>query len=348
MEKKAKNKYLHKIVEPVDVTRIGSFRALLEQMSQTGFQGKNLGIAFSIWREMLKEKRTIFLGISGAMVPAGMRRLFAFLIDNRFIDVIVSTGANLFHDGHETVGKFHWQGTPFIDDNKLFEHGIDRIYDVFAVEKEFCQFDEFIEKFSYKLPDGKGISSREFFYEFGKELSKNATEDGISTSAYKNNVPIYCPAFGDSSIGISLAIRKQKGNGGVIIDPIKDVVETARIVSESPSNGIIFIGGGTPKNFIQQTEVSTRGMKLESKGHDYAIQICADAPQWGGLSGCTFAESQSWGKIAPEAKKVNLYTDATIALPILAAGLFETDKDNKKTREYPKFHFDEELSMSFD
>jgi deoxyhypusine synthase len=342
-----KNKFLTNKVKPFDVTKSKTLADLLEQMCQTGFQGKNLGIAFEIWREMLKDERTILLGLSGAMVPAGMRKVITFLIENRFIDVIVSTGANLFHDIHETCGNFHFQGTPFIDDEKLFEHGVDRIYDVFASEKEFMDIDHYIEKLSYKLSSEKKYTTREYFYFLGGALSKVASEDGILTTAYKNKVPIYCPAFGDSSVGIALAIGRHKGKTDIQFDVIKDVMETAYIISNSPSTGIIFIGGGTPKNYIQQTEVTARGMKINSPGHDYAIQICTDAPHWGGLSGCTFAESTSWGKIATKAKKVNLYADATIALPILAAALAETEDGNKKKRVYPRFTVGEELTFDF-
>jgi len=345
--KKQKNKFLKNEVISLDVKKSSSFATLLEQMSQTGFQGKNLGLSFEIWKEMIKDKRTIFLGLSGAMVPAGMRKIITYLIENRFVDVVVSTGANLFHDGHETLGNFHFQGSPFIDDKILFKHGIDRIYDVFASEEEFCELDSYIEFLSYKMPSNKKFTTREYFHFLGKELSEVAIEDGIITSAYKNRVPIYCPAFGDSAIGISLAIGRHKGKSEINFDIVKDVMETAYIVSNSPSTGIIFIGGGTPKNYIQQTEVTAKGMKINSPGHDFAIQICTDPPHWGGLSGCTFAESQSWGKIAPQARKVNLYTDATIALPILAAALEETERDNKNKRPYPRFSVGKDLTFEF-
>ncbi|MBU1627682.1 deoxyhypusine synthase family protein, partial [bacterium] len=283
--KKPKNKFLTNQVKPFDVSKTKSFADLLENMGQTGFQGKNLGLAFDIWLEMLKEKRTILLGLSGAMVPAGMRKIISFLIENRFIDVVVSTGANLFHDIHETCGNFHFQGSPFADDEELFEHGIDRIYDVFASEKEFMDIDHYIEKLSYKLSKDDKYTTREYFYFLGKELSKVASDDGILTTAFKNKVPVYCPAFGDSSVGIALAIGRHKGKTDVQFDVIKDVMETAYIISNSPSTGIIFIGGGTLKNYIQQTEVTARGMKIRSPGHDYAVQICTDPPHWGGLSG---------------------------------------------------------------
>ena len=332
-KKKSKNPFLTKPVKPFDVESSNSFSALLEQMGQTGFQGKNLGLSFEIWREMLKGERTIVLGLSGAMIPAGMRKIFTYLIENIFIDVIVSTGANLFHDGHEILGNHHFQGTPFVNDNKLFERGVDRIYDVYASEEEFTEVDSYIEFLSYNLKSGKKYTTREYFYLLGKELNEVAVEDGILTSAYKNNIPVYCPAFGDSAIGISLAIGRHKGKSEIHFDIIKDVMETAYIISESPSTGIIFIGGGTPKNYIQQTEVTAKGMKINSPGHDYAIQICADPPHWGGLSGCTFAESQSWGKIATNAKKVNLYADATLALPILVLLVLQNPKVKTRRKE---------------
>src|SRR3990172_7507059 len=322
--------FLQVKIKPQEIKKGNSVKALLDTMGNSAFQGKNLALARDIWVKMLNDRTTIFFGLAGAMVPAGMRGIIAYLIKNRYIDCLVSTGANLFHDCHETLGRFHFQGSHEVDDIKLFEKGIDRIYDVFASEQEFRKADNFIKIWARgldpKVVSGKrSVTTREFLYLLGGKLSKISKVEGILTSAYKANVPIYCPAVGDSSIGIAL--------------------EAAEVASKSKSTGVIYVGGGTPKNFIQQTEVTASIISDSvSEGHRYAIQITADAPHWGGLSGCTFKEAQSWGKIARDARSVSLHSDATIALPIIATGV--ADNFNTKKRRMPKFIIKEDLKMT--
>lgn len=308
---------------------------LLNGMRETAFQGKNLAIAVEIWKAMLMDKTTIFFGLAGAMVPAGIRNIIVYLIENRLIDCLVSTGANLFHDVHETLGNHHWQGSPFVDDLQLRDAGIDRMYDVFALEREFHRADRYIHRFSRTLDRGRPYTTREFLYLLGKRLSRDYKREGILTSAYRAGVPIYCPAIGDSSIGIALAMGRDEEN--LLFDIIEDVKETALLVARAETTGVIFIGGGTPKNFIQQAEVTAPLMGKKTSGHRYAIQITTDAPHWGGLSGCTFEESQSWGKIAKRAEKVTVHCDSTIALPIIVTALVQGMEERKRT--IPEFKF---------
>lgn len=304
-------------------------------MSGASFQGRNLSNAYGVWKNMLSDRTTIFLGLAGALVPAGMRKLIVHVIENRWIDCLVSTGANLFHDIHETLGRFHWQGNIHIDDCQLREAGIDRIYDTFASEEEFRQTDEYIAQFAAGLDQTREYSTREFLNLLGRNLSADGSESGILTAAFKADVPVYCPAIGDSSIGIAVAIGRHKGENSLNFDIVADVLETAEIVIQSESTGVIYIGGGTPKNFIQQTEVTASIMGEDLPGHKYAIQVITDPPHWGGLSGCTFAEAQSWGKVATDAMDATVYCDATIALPILITAL-EEEKGNFSERILPR------------
>ncbi|MFQ6062002.1 MAG: deoxyhypusine synthase [Methanosarcinales archaeon] len=317
--------YLHKTTKPISVKN-RTISNLTDAMLQTGFQGRKLAESIEIWMGMLEEKDlTIFMGLSGALVPAGMGKIISFFIKNRLIDCLVSTGANIFHDIHETLGNKHYIGSHLADDTKLFESGIDRIYDIFAVEKEFRNTDHFIANFAKKLKNKK-YSSREFIYLLGKELAASAdVEDSIIVSAYKHNVPIFIPALCDSSIGIGLMIAKRNGIE-VVIDQISDVDEITQIVEQTKKTGVIYIGGGVPKNFIQQTEIIADILGLQVGGHDYAIQYTTDAPHWGGLSGCTFNEAISWGKISVKSSTVQVFVDATIALPIVAHALNEKIK----------------------
>ncbi|HIH44006.1 MAG TPA: deoxyhypusine synthase [Candidatus Methanoperedenaceae archaeon] len=329
-----RNKFLQHATRPVDVAdrTIGQ---LADAMLGTGFQGRKLAESIAAWDEMLKEKdTTIFMGLTGAMVPAGMRRIVSYLIQHRFIDCLVSTGANMFHDIHEALGRKHYVGSHLADDEELFKHGVDRIYDVFAVESEFRTADHFIADFASTLPK-KDYSSREFMSILGEELKRRGGDrDSIVISAYENDVPIFIPALCDSSIGIGLMIARRGGNF-VNVDQIKDVDEITQMVEASGKTGVVYVGGGVPKNFIQQTEVITSILGLDVGGHDYAIQFTADAPHWGGLSGCTFDEAVSWGKISPVAKKVQVFVDATIALPIVAHALRE--KIGRRVRKAPAY-----------
>ncbi|MBM4332583.1 MAG: deoxyhypusine synthase [Deltaproteobacteria bacterium] len=320
-------------VRPVEVRIENNLADLLRRMGHTAFQGKNLSLAVQIWLEMLKNETTILLGLAGALVPAGMRHLLVYLIKNRMIDCLVSTGANLFHDLHETLGKFHWQGNCSLDDVELKKEGIDRIYDVFAVEKEFVETDRYIMGFARSLPPGQPLPTREFFLRLGEQLIREGKGEGIITAAAKAGVPIYCPAMGDSSIGIALAL--EKSDPPLLFDILTDVRETAYIVAQSKVTGVIFLGGGTPKNFIQQTEVTANLMNIKVQGHRYAIQVTTDAPHWGGLSGCTFEEAQSWGKIFERAQKVTLYCDATVALPLMATAVAQESKNFLSRRFRP-------------
>jgi len=257
--------------EPVDVSE-KSISELLLSMAKTGFQGRKLGEAFKIWLKMLEEERiTILMGLAGAMVPAGMRKIIAWLIRNRYIDVLVSTGANLFHDIHEAMGFKHYLGSECVNDYHLFKKGINRIHNVFAYDEEFNRVDYTLADITSEL-DGV-MSSRQFLEEIAKRIDVK-DRNSIIISAYESGVPIFCPAIADSSIGIAAALADRR----VIIDTIRDVEELTELVASSEKTGVIYIGGGVPKNFIQQTEVVARLKGYNVKGHEYAIQITTDTP----------------------------------------------------------------------
>ena len=196
-------------------------------MQGTAFQGKQLGLAFEVWKRMLGDRCTIMMGMSGAMVPAGMRRLVVRMIEYRLIDCLVSTGANFFHDLHETMGNFHYQGSPAIDDVLLAENLVDRMYDVLADEEKFRQHDQWIGRFAASLDQSRPYTTREFLYLLGLELGKHCKEDGIVSAAAKAGIPLYCPAIADSSIGIGIAANRYEGGNRFTFDVIGDVVETA-------------------------------------------------------------------------------------------------------------------------
>ena len=248
------NDPLHTPVTPI--TPQSSVSELVTAMGGTAFQARNLALAADIWRRMLSDQATIFLGLAGAMVPGGMRRLLVYLIENRLVDCLVSTGANLFHDFHETLGRAHWQGTAHADDTALRRLKIDRIYDVYMSDLEFIADEDFITDFATRLDQSHTHTTREFFNRLGRELDSQKAEEGILTAAARAGIPLYCPAFGDSAFGIAVAAGRAQGTNRLQFDIIQDVVEMAHIVDGSVSTGVIYVGGGTPKNFIQQDRKS--------------------------------------------------------------------------------------------
>ncbi len=295
---------------------------LLDRMSRTGFQGRKLGESYHIWKEMIETPDvTIILGLSGAMIPAGMQECLIQLVEHRFVDAIVSTGANIFHDTCEHLGVRHYKGTHLVNDAELYESGIDRIYDVFAVEKEFQNVEHYIGEFAKTLGNAK-MSSRMFLRLLGEKIIAERPEGrSLLAACAMHNVPVHVPALADSAIGIGL-VNAHRSGAELIIDQIADASELAAFVEDAEQTGVIYLGGGTPKNFIQQTEViPPRNGQKYIGGHAYAIQYTTDAPHWGGLSGCTFEEAVSWGKERPESKKLQCFCDVTIALPIVVSAL---------------------------
>jgi deoxyhypusine synthase len=289
---------------------------LVRDMGKMGFQGGQLGASLRVWERMMDEDVTIFLGLAGAMVPAGLGEFIAYLLRERKVDCLVSTGANLFHDLCEGLGIVHYRGSACADDAYLNECKIDRIYDVFVSEVELHKADNYISNFVKGLDPNHRYSSRELMYMVGKGLPDTT----ILGAAHKSGVPIFVPALGDSSWGIGMVMALREGNS-IMVDQIKDVDEITRMVEKSAKTGVIYIGGGVPKNFIQQTEVIAELIGNYSGGHSYALQYTTDAPHWGGLSGCTFEEAVSWGKVKKEASKVQVFSDATITVPIVVQAL---------------------------
>ena len=335
-------KFLQKEVEPFRIEEKLTAAQILEKMSNTAFQGRNLGRAARVWEKAISENVTILMGLSGAMVPAGMREIVRFCIEKKMIDVLVSTGANLFHDVHEALGLKHYQGSKDADDVELLKYRIDRIYDVFASEEEFISVDRKISEFASTLPKKK-YTTQEFLYALGKYLLENGKEESILTDAARYKLPVFCPALGDSAIGLSLAEDMISRGFQMDFDIIRDVVELTRIIMDSENTGVIYVGGGTPKNYIQQTEVAYTHVNNPVKGHKYAVQLTTDSPQFGGLSGCTFEEAQSWGKIAVDAAQVIVFCDATIGLPLLASGVYEKcvkKLEGKKRKTFSNLSWD--------
>ena len=319
---------------------------ILDRMSGISFQGRNLATAHRVWKKMLADDCLIFLGIAGALSAGGLRLILAHLISHRYIDCLVSTGANLYHDLHECRGRQHFQGSPQADDRALQAAHIDRVYDTLMDEDEFIENDIWIATFSQSL-DKRPYTSREFLYRLGEHLWNETERDGILTAAYRANVPVFCPAIADSSIGMGLSQGRQSMPGIGQIDVIGDIVESANLVIRKRRTASVVLGGGTPKNFINQATVQAEFYSSGIGGHSYALQIVADVPHFGGASGSTLDEARSWGKVAADADHVTVNADATLALPLLTTALVTTMPDVLDRRQFPIFDFNEQR-MSVD
>jgi deoxyhypusine synthase len=333
---KKKSRFLETPVEPFTVESGLSADQVLARMERISFQGRNLATAHRIWQKMLADDVTIFLGMAGALSAGGLRLVVAHLIANRYVDCLVSTGANLYHDLHETRGQRHYVGSPHADDAALAKDRIDRVYDTFASEEEFIGNDNWIAEFAATLP-ARPYTTREFLHLLGGHLWNTTGRDGILTAAYRAKVPIFCPAIADSSIGMGLSQARQKAPGTGHIDIIGDIVESANLVIRRPRTASVVLGGGTPKNFINQASVQAEFYSSAVGGHRYALQIVTDVPHFGGASGSSLEEAQSWGKLATDSDKVSVQADATIALPLLVTALATTSASMLSQRKIPVF-----------
>ncbi len=336
----------NKRLEPIKVKE-KSVSQLLAEMSRTAYQGRKLGEAVTVWENMLREKDlTIVMGLAGSMSTAGQWTIVNWLMEKRFIDVLVSTGANVSEDIVDAMGFGYWQGSHLVDDETLLKADINRYYDVFGKEIDYRKMEELVTDFVMTLKTEYPYSSAEFFHLLGKYLSKKKIP-AIAAVAYENGVPIFSPAMVDSAYGESFLMAKNQGHN-VILDSVKEFDQFVTIGTKTKDVGVVYLGGGVPKDLTQLIAISVspmtqdQGVKGRKGGlrkslqeyyypHKYAIQITTDSPQWGGLSGCTLEEAISWGKINSQSgTRAVCYCDITIALPLITHALNERVKSKRK------------------
>lgn len=282
-------------------------------------------------QKMLAEDVTVGFSLTGALTPAGLgMSCLVPLIERGFIDWIVSTGANLYHDVHFGLGLSMHRGDPQVSDVRLRQEGVVRIYDIFFDYEVLLSTDRFFRELIRAPEFQKGMSTAEFHYKIGKHVAERErildTEGkSLLASAYRHQVPVYTSSPGDSSIGMNIAAEALRGNK-LLLDVSRDVNETAAIVLAAKRSGgksaVLILGGGSPKNFILQTEPQIQEvLGIEEKGHDYYLQVTDARPDSGGLSGATPAEAVTWGKVDADglSDAVVCYLDSTIALPLLTA-----------------------------
>lgn len=280
---------------------------LVKGMQGVSFGAGDIAKASLIMDEMFNDKNCrVFLGVAGAMVPAGMKEIIIDLLDE--VDVFVTTGANLTHDLIETLGENHYIGEGQLDDSKLNDEGYDRMYNVLMKNEVYEKLEDFFEKNFEKLRECKTIM--EFLWKIG-ELSQGK---GILKRCWEKKIPVFCPGISDSGIGMMMWGKNVKSKFKTSIDVFADINDIVDISWTSKKTGVIYVGGGLPKNFIQQA------MQF-SKGADYGIQITTDRPEPGGSSGAPLKEGISWGKMKKTGKFVDVFCDATIALPLIFASI---------------------------
>ncbi len=331
-----KKSILNSEVEHIDITSFDS-RKIIESMKKMSFTSRDTAKAAEIFNEMIKDKNcSIFLTIAGSTSAAGCMQLYSDLVKYNMVDAIVATGASIIDmDFFEALGFKHYQGSQFQDDKVLRENYIDRIYDTYIDEEQLQACDKTICEIANKLTP-KAYTSREFIKELGKYLKKNSKKKGsLIEVAYDNNVPIFCPAFTDSSAGFGLVMhQEQNPNKHLTIDSVKEFRELTEIKLKSKNSGLMMIGGGVPKNFAQDTVVCAELLGKKVDMHKYAIQITVADTRDGACSSSTLKEASSWGKV-DTTKEQMVFAEATSVLPLIASDAYH--RENWKTRERRNF-----------
>ena len=332
----SKKDFLKNPVEHIDITSFDS-RPIISSMKKMSFVSRETANAANIYNEMLKDKDcTIFLTLAGSTSAAGCMNIYKDLVKYNMVDSIVATGASIIDmDFFEALGFKHYQGSQFEDDTELRKNYIDRIYDTYIDEDELQICDKKICEIADNL-EPRSYTSREFIHEMGKYLKKNSVKkNSLIETAYDHNVPIFCPAFTDSSAGFGLVIHQEKNpNSHITIDSIREFRELTEIKIKSKSSGLFMIGGGVPKNFIQDTVICAELLGKDVEMHKYAVQITVADSRDGACSSSTLKEASSWGKV-DVTKEQMVFAEATSVLPLIASDAYH--KGEWKNRDRKNF-----------
>ena len=330
----SKKKLLKTPVEHIDITSFDS-RKIISSMEKMSFASRETANAARIFNEMIKDKNcTIFLTLAGSTSAAGCMDLYKDLVKYNMVDAIVATGASIIDmDFFEALGFKHYQGSQFQDDNELRKNYIDRIYDTYIDEDELQLCDKKICEIADKLP-AKSYTSREFIYEMGKYLKNNSKkENSLIKTAYDHNVPIFCPAFTDSSAGFGLVMHQEKNpKKHITIDSVREFRELTEIKIKSKSSGLFMIGGGVPKNFVQDTVICAELLGKKTEMHKYAVQITVADSRDGACSSSTLKEASSWGKV-DTTKEQMVFAEATSILPLIASDAYHQGFWRQRSRK---------------
>ena len=343
-------------LESLDPSRIETFSDLLLAMRKTAFGGRQLGEAFEVLQAMTQDEDCMVIAtLSGAMTVAKMGTLFCRMIDLGMIDVVIATGALITHGLTESVGLVHYRQPEGVPDRELYVKGYNRIYDTIEMEANLNDVEVVVQHALRQLDPKQIWCSSTITHEIGRVLHEEYPGDGILKSAYRQGIPVFIPAFTDSELGLNLsfwAMRRAMAEGRVPMDgrshedvvevllrelppfnPYQDLQRYARCVLAAKRTGIFTIGGGVPRNWAQQVApyIEFMGDRLDLAQQTvprfcYGVRLCPEPAHWGGLSGSTYVEGMSWGKFVPReegGRFAEVFTDATVVLPLLLGGLFE-------------------------
>jgi len=329
-----KKKLLNKEVEHIDITSFDA-RKIISSMSKMSFVSREVANAADIFNQMIQDKNcTIFLTLAGSTSAAGCMHVYRDMIKYNMVDAIVATGASIIDmDFFEALGFKHYQGSQFQDDAELRKNYIDRIYDTYIDEDELQMCDKAICKIADEL-EPKSYTSREFINEIGKYLKKNSKKkNSLIETAYDSGVPIFCPAFTDSSAGFGLVMHQEKNpKKHITLDSIKEFRELTEIKIKSKNSGLFMIGGGVPKNFIQDTVICAELLGKNVDMHKYAIQITVADSRDGACSSSTLKEASSWGKV-DITKEQMVFAEATSVLPLIISDTYHKGNWKKRNRK---------------
>ena len=325
-------------LEPLDLSTISSTQDLLRAMSKTAFAGRTLGEAADILEAMVRDEECLVVcTLSGAMTVAKMGLVLCDMIDDGWVDVIVSTGALMAHGFVEATGGTHFKWDPDMDDTELYDKGYDRVYDTLELEQSLDDVEVIVRGVLASLDPMGSYSSAEFHHELGRWLDAHVEGRGILKSAYRKGVPVYVPAFTDSEIGLDIGLHRRRcrrdGRDFAVYEGFRDVEDYADRAMAAKRLGIFTVGGGVPRNWAQQVSpyleimrVRLQDPEIPVRRFEYGVRLCPEPAHWGGLSGCTYSEGVSWGKFAPRAeggRYAEVLADATITWPILVKAVQE-------------------------
>ncbi|MEP6703636.1 MAG: deoxyhypusine synthase family protein [Acidobacteriota bacterium] len=340
-QKKTKaSKFLTVPTRPVPIDRDRSVAGLLEKMEGAGFGAKQLAEAHRIWLDMLDDNSTIYLCGSGNLITSGMRRLLAYVIKNRFVDVIVMSGTVLYHDIHETLGRNHYQAHPSMSDEELETSDVARVGDLLANRDEYREADEWVGSVINQLDSSRAYSVREFLLLMGRELAEIAHEDGIMTSSFKARIPVFCPDLVSTELSVGIARARFEKKSQFTFDTTTDTMDMMSIAQKTRNSGVITLGSGCSQNMLHMAEISSYMLRNAARGHKYAVNITTDSvpleirtPSYGGNHTAVF------GKLLRGATTAYVPADPSIALPMIITALSQTAAKFMKGRKRPNFSF---------
>jgi deoxyhypusine synthase len=335
VNRRRKKALLSRPTTAVHVSRSTTVSQLLDSYRDASFQARALGNCAAVFEAMLTDPKrpTIFLGLAGSLIAAGMRQVIVDLVERNMVDVVVSTGAIISQDFYQVRGGRHYHGDANADDRELRDLYIDRLYDTFIDEEKYWATDLVVSRFADSLM-GQSLSSRAFLALMGEKAKGD--KGSILGACARNRVPLFVPALNDSSIGIGLTEHyhraRTRGRKPFQISSIRDNYELTQIVVKSPATAAIYVSGGVPKNYINDSIVMSYIFGLDTGGHKYALQITTDAPHWGGLGGSTLSEATSWGKVSKKATHEMAFIETSVALPMLYGYALQKGSAKKRTR----------------